>query len=182
MKKTNKLLLEDLQNDGYFISNEAAKGRFKEFLNYPNALGFDTESGGYLALHKGHQAGGIADEIGFCLILKAAGYRVELLDESAESGIEPDVRVNGKIYDIKRLHKAREPRNRISRLFEKTGLKGIDKIALHIDQSIKPNEMVAFLAEAMARRTKINEVLLIYEGTIYELIKQDVLKRNWLNP
>lgn len=180
MKKTNILILENLQREGYFISNNTAKVRFKELTNYPNALGFDEQSGGYLALHKGHQPGGIADEINACLILKSKGYCVVLLDESAKSGIEPDVRINGKIYDIKRLHKARDSRNRISRLFEKTSRLGIDKIALHIDQSIKSGEIVAFLAEAMARRTKINELLLIYEGNVYELTKQEVLKRAWL--
>ena len=176
----SKLILEDLRVEGYFISNDTAKSRFKELVNYPNALGYDEMSGGYLVLHKGHQPGGIADEIKACLILKKCGYGVELLNESAGTGIEPDVKVNGKIYDIKRLHKAQKPRTRIIRLFEKTSHLGIDKIVLHIDQDLKPSEIISFLAEAMARRTKINEVLVIFKGDIYELSRQIVFKRNWI--
>jgi hypothetical protein len=176
----SKLILEDLREEGYFISNDTAKSRFKELVNYPNALGYDEISGGYLVLHKGHQPGGIADEIKACLILKNRGYKVELLNESAGTGTEPDVKVNGKIYDIKRLYKAQKPRNRISRLFEKTSHLGIEKIILHIDQDLKPSEITSYLAEAMARRTKINEVILIFKEDVYELSRQIVFKRNWI--
>lgn len=45
------LQLENLRRKGYFISNNEAKFRFKELVNYPNALGYDDKSGGYLVLH-----------------------------------------------------------------------------------------------------------------------------------
>jgi hypothetical protein len=139
MKKIGQLLLEDLQGEGYYISNDTAKFRFKELVNYPSALGIDEESNGYLVLHKGHQPGGIADEIKVCLILKKLGYKVELLDESAATGIEPDAKINGAYYDIKRLYKTSNLLERLSRLFRKVTEMNIQKIVLHIDQKVKRN-------------------------------------------
>ena len=49
----SKLILEDLRIEGYFISNDTAKSRFKELVNYPNALGYDDISGGYLVFIAG---------------------------------------------------------------------------------------------------------------------------------
>jgi hypothetical protein len=179
MKTVNELLFENLETEGYWTTTEAAKGRFKELTKYPDSLGYDVVTDGYLALHKGHQPGGIADEIQACLILKQKGYGVCLLDESSSTGIEPDVAVNSKIYDIKRVYQTENLINRLSKLFKKVGKMGIDKIVLHIDQAVEMPYLVSVLAETAARRSNVSEVILIVRHTIYELTRVQMLQRNW---
>ncbi len=174
-----ELLLENLQQEGYYISNDTAKFRFKELHNYPNALGYDEKSKGYLVLHKGHQPGGIADEILACLILKKNGYRIELLDESASTGIEPDAKINGAYYDLKRLHKATNLLERLSRLFRKVTEMKIKSIVLHIDQNIKRSDLEKLLSITAQRRPKINSIILIFENNVYDLTRQQMIDKNW---
>lgn len=173
------LQLENLRRKGYFISNNEAKFRFKELVNYPNALGYDDKSGGYLVLHKGHQPGGIADEVVACLILKNNGYKVALLDESAATGIEPDAIVNGVYCDIKRLYKATNLIERLSRLFRKVTDMKIEKIVLHIDQNIKRTDLAKFLSITAQRRPKISSIILIFESVPYHLTRQQLIDKKW---
>jgi hypothetical protein len=180
MKTVNKLLFEDLTMQGYFSTNREAKVRFKELSKHPNALGYDDETDGFLVLHKGHQPGGIADEIQACILLKQKGYSVSLMDESESTGTEPDVTVNGKTYDIKRVYQTENLINRLSKLFKKVGKMGIDKIVLHIDQAVEIPALVAALAETAARRTNVNELILIVKGDVYELTRTQMMARSWL--
>jgi hypothetical protein len=173
------LHLENLQREGYFISTDEAKFRFKDLINYPNALGYDEVSGGYLVLHKGHQPGGIADEMVACLILKKNGYKVTLLDESAATGIEPDAKVNGVYCDIKRLYKATNLLERLSRLFRKVTEMKIQKIVLHIDQNIKRSDLEKLLSITAQRRPKISGMILIFEGIPYHLTRQQLIDKKW---
>jgi hypothetical protein len=180
MKTVSKLLFEDLEEKDFFTTNKEAKARFKELAKYPDALGYDEATGGYLVLHKGHQPGGIADEIQACLLLKCKGYGVVLMDESASTGTEPDVMVNGKTYDIKRLYQTENLINRLSKLFKKVEKMGIDKIVLHIDQPVEMPDLVAVLAETAARRSNVSEMILIVKGEIYELTRAQMMTRTWL--
>jgi hypothetical protein len=180
MGTKNKLLFDNLNAQGYLTTHAEAKIRFKELSKHPNALGYDETTDGYLVLHKGHQPGGIADEIGACLLLKQKGYGVSLLDESESTGTEPDVTVNGKTYDIKRVYLTENLTNRLSKLFKKVGKMGIGKIVLHIDQAVETPHLVAVLAETAARRSDVNEIILIVEGNIYELTRLQMMERGWL--
>lgn len=160
-------------------NNKEAKSRFKELAKYPDALGYDEQSKGFLVLHKGHQPGGIADEIMACLLLKGKGYGVLLMDESESTGKEPDVLINGKSYDIKRVYQTENLLNRLSKLFKKVGKMGLDKIVLHIDQVVEISELVAVLAETAARRPNVNEMILIIDGKIFELSRTQMVNREW---
>lgn len=173
------LYIDNLRREGYFITNDEAKFRFKELINYPNALGYDDISGGYLVLHKGHQPGGIADEVVACLILKSNGYKVVLLEESAATGLEPDAKVNGVYCDIKRLYKATNLLERLSRLFRKVTEMKIQKIVLHVDQNIKRTELAKLLSITAQRRPKISGIILIFEGVPYNLTRQQLIDKKW---
>jgi hypothetical protein len=179
MKTKNEPYFEQLGEEGYYISNNFPKAKFKDLTDFPDALGFDYESGGFLALHKGHQAGGIADEIRACLLLKSKGYAVELLDESAATGIEPDAKINGAFYDIKRLYKSKNHLERLAKLFRKVGYMKIDRIVLHIDQNIKRTDLESLLSTTASRRPAISHVLLIFQNEVYEIARQDVIDKNW---
>jgi hypothetical protein len=181
MKTVNELLFENLVIDeDIWTNNEQSKGRFKELVYHPNALGFDSTTNGYLVLNKGHQPGGIADEIYACLVLKNKGYGVCLMDESAFTGAEPDVLINGKKYDIKRIYQTENLINRLSKVFKKVEKMGIDKIVLHIDQAIEIPYLIAVLAETAARRSNVNEIILILKGEVYELTRAEMMARSWL--
>ena len=52
MKTANKLLFEHFDDAHYFKTNEAAKKDFKIISQFPNALGFDDASSGYVVLHR----------------------------------------------------------------------------------------------------------------------------------
>jgi hypothetical protein len=180
MKTVNKILFENLAEKDFFKTNKDAKGRFRELVKHPNALGYDEAIGGYLVLHKGHQPGGIADEIEACLLLKRKGYSVLLMDESASTGTEPDVIVNGKMYDIKRVHQTENLLNRLSKLFKKVEKMGIDKILLNFDQAVEMPDLVSALAETAARRSNVSEIILIVKGEVYDLTRAQMMARSWL--
>ncbi len=71
MTTKNEQSFENFEKDNYFKSNtiEALK-RFKSLINYPSALGYDSDSNGFIVLHKGHQSGAIDFEMPVCLLLK----------------------------------------------------------------------------------------------------------------
>ena len=63
MSKLNQQLFEQYSHSLYWKNNNGAINFFRSLENYPNALGFDKESGGFIILHKKHKTGGLESEI-----------------------------------------------------------------------------------------------------------------------
>ena len=85
MTTQNKHYFDNFSNTDYYKQNnlEAIK-HFKSLPKFPNALGYDITSDGFIVIHKGHQSGALDFEIPACLILKDAGYAIELIEEPSE--------------------------------------------------------------------------------------------------
>ena len=53
MEKTNRQIFNELTPDSYFKSVKMAAKRFADIRKFPDSLGFDDESCGFLVLHRG---------------------------------------------------------------------------------------------------------------------------------
>jgi hypothetical protein len=105
MSKQNRDKFDSYPDDSYFKTNEKAEKHFKELSQFPDALGYDTKTNGFMVLHHKHKGSGIADEIPACLILKGLGFGIEL---NMESDFIPsvDLTVNEILFEIKRIRNA----------------------------------------------------------------------------
>ena len=100
MKTANKLLFDDLDNTHYKNAPDASKDYFVFKKYFKESLGYDNQSGGYLALQKGHQPKALLDELPTALLLKKEGFAVVLLNETGE-GKKVDALIDGVASEIK---------------------------------------------------------------------------------
>ena len=138
MSKLNQQLFEEYSHAFYFKTNHEAINLFKCLEHFPNALGFDNESGGFIILHKRHKSGGLVSEIDTCILLKQAGLGVILIEEY-ENEKSVDVEIEGKIFEIKKLVNTNNLTRAIQRHFQRTYLK-TNNLILHIAQPIHENQ------------------------------------------
>jgi hypothetical protein len=97
---------------------EAAKAAAEKYSAYGSEWEkayFDAHSGGYNVYHKGHNfaktgGGGNAEKVVGKMLAKYSGKQVEFLPEREKKS--PDVRFDGKTWDIKYVEKASEHRMR----------------------------------------------------------------------
>ena len=130
MSKLNQQLFEEYSHVFYCKANKEAINRFKCLERFPDALGFDIESGGFIILHKNHKQGGLENEIDTCLILKKMGFGVVLIEEF-ENDKSVDVLIEGKVFEIKKLINGHNLRKSVQRHFQRTYLK-TGNLILHI--------------------------------------------------
>lgn len=118
MSNLNKLKFDNYPLHSYFKTNEKAEKAFPSILKFPNALGFDFKSEGYIVLHRNHHNSGIEQEIPACLFLKDLGRQVELIEEYMfkSSG---DALVDDCFFEIKRISKAIDVTNAIMAQFKR---------------------------------------------------------------
>lgn len=90
MKKTNREIFDELSLEEHLKSVEAAAKIFRDMASFPDALGFDEQSGRFLVLHRHHAPSGFEYEIPVCVFLKINGFRVWVV-------------VNGHLYQLDRL-------------------------------------------------------------------------------
>ena len=82
MRQTNQSIFEAFDKNEYFTVQSEARYVFKILNLYAYAVGYDSDSHGYLVIHKGHSQGGLNDEIEAVLLLKQIGLGIALNDES----------------------------------------------------------------------------------------------------
>lgn len=56
MKNANKKRFEAYSDNCYFKENNKADSHFKQLKHFPNALGYDAQSGGFIVIHYHHKA------------------------------------------------------------------------------------------------------------------------------
>lgn len=157
-KAMNKLRFESLEQEGFIIDNQKVDYKRFKHLKNRNALGYDNQSGGYLALHPEHEPDALSKEIDACLILKNEGYRCELLSE--QNGNRVDIMLNDKVYDIKQVSNASNPSARIVEHFRFTYKKS-DKIILHLTQFISEADLKTAFKNAQRKYPSIIECITI---------------------
>jgi hypothetical protein len=82
MSKLNQLKFEEYSEVEYIKNQKDAEAHFRVMSKFPNVVGFDKKSNGFLVIHKKHSASGLESEIPACVILKKLGYSVVLVEES----------------------------------------------------------------------------------------------------
>ena len=97
MSKLNRLKYETYSKLEYLVNQKDAEAYFRVMSKFPNAVGYDKKSNGYLVINKNHSPSGLESEVGGCVVLKKLGYCVELLNESP-SIVSLDVKVNDLIF------------------------------------------------------------------------------------
>lgn len=177
MSKLNQQLFEEYSHSFYYKTNRDAIGQFKYLEKFPNALGFDKESGGFIVLHKKHKAGGLISEIDTCIILKNAGFGVVLVEEY-ENEKSVDVEIEGKVFEIKQLVNSNNLKKAVQRHFQRTYLK-TNNLILHIVQPIHENQLRGCLQEATEMFPSIKRVWLIYRKQIHKLDRKMLLDRKY---
>ncbi len=167
MSKLNQYKFDRYPESSYYKTNEKAVKHFTDLDKFPNALGYDFKTSGFIVLHHRHQAGGIIDEMAACIFLKNQGYDVELLMES-DFIPSPDIKMQGITFDIKNLKNAKNFDNAIMMQFRRS-YKKANNIVLHISQSINEVQLKKALRNASKFYSEIKTVWLIYNNQLFIL-------------
>jgi Contact-dependent growth inhibition CdiA C-terminal domain len=170
MSNLNKLKFDNYPLHSYFKTNEKAEKHFKDLNKFPDALGYNIETNGFIVLHHKHQSGGILDEMGACIFLKNQGHGIELMMES-DFIPSPDVKIKEITFDIKNLKNATNLDNAIMMQFRRT-YKKANNIVLHISQSINEVQLKTALRKASKFYSEIKMVWLIYNHHLFILNKE----------
>ena len=172
MSQQNRKQFDNYSDDSYYKTNEKAVKRFRCLYQFPEALGFDDESGGYIILNKKHKPGGLHDEIPVCLILKKLGLGIELISED-EIGKVLDVTISEISYEIKRIKQTKNLLNSVTVIFRAT-YKKAKRLIFHIDTKIEPNNLKRALRIVSEKYGQIKIVWIVYEGKLTILNKDDL--------
>lgn len=107
IKQKNKLVFDSYPETDYV--KKAAKSKFERFLRskpeLKEVIGYDDKSGGYVVVHKKHNARALQQELPICKILKDKGYQIELRDE-ANLANTIDTEIRAGLYELKNIEKA----------------------------------------------------------------------------
>jgi Contact-dependent growth inhibition CdiA C-terminal domain len=177
MNTANKLLFENLDERYARTFDTLKTWRYRKLEMYEDVLGFDTDSYGWVAVHKKHSISGLFDELATCRILKKKGYAVELIEESSKLA-SVDALINGELYEMKRVSSA----TNLPRAIEKQirlAYKKADNVVLHIDQPIEKGVLVAALRKAVYNHKGIKNILLMWDDNIKLLSEKDILDSQW---
>ena len=177
MRDLKKQQFDAYPNDTYLKSNEKAVKYFKEIKKFEKALGFDSDSGGFIVLHKKHKPSGIVDEIPVCLVLKKLGFDIVLIEEY-DYDKSLDVEISKLAFEIKRLVNAENFRKAILRHFQRT-VKKTTNLILHIDQPIYESQLKSILQNSAGEYSKIKIVWLIYESKLHILDRKMLLTKDY---
>lgn len=180
VKKTNRDLFEDLPVDVYLKSVESAAKVFRDLVNYPDSLGFDDYSGGYLALHRGHAPSGFEFEIPVCVFLKKAGFGVVLLEELPHTKCI-DAEIDGILFEIKQIAHARNFTRAVLHQLRNAYAK-CDHVLLHIAQVVKGEQVRNALFAGAKAYPSIKLFWIVFRGQLFQIERQRILKRQLLIP
>jgi hypothetical protein len=177
MNKLNKSIFDEYSSNDYFKSNDEGEKKFKALLKFPNAVGFNHRSYGFIVLHKSHKSGGIEDEIPACLILKNLGFGVELIEEH-DHHMSMDVKIEGTNFEVKRLHNCDDWASGILRHFRRA-YKKTTHLILHIDQRMHAHNLRRAIRNASNTYGSIQVVWLIFQKRLTQLTKEAIQKAEY---
>jgi hypothetical protein len=178
MTTQNKHHFDNFDIDKYYKEDslEATK-HFKSLSNFPNALGYDVASDGFVVIHKGHQSGALDFEIPACLILKDAGYAVELIEEPSEI-LSADAIVNDVVFEIKQIINATNLTRAMERHFRRSYKKS-ENMLLHVAKDMSEIELKKALRKAAFNYPAIKKMILVYNSRAVELTRNQLLDMIW---
>ena len=184
MKNLNKKRFDAYPNDSYFKSSEKGDKKIRLLKHFPEALGYDAKSGGFIVVHHRHKANALNDELPVCLILKNMGFGIELIEESDERETL-DVVIHeiasSTILEIKRLYQAKDLANGILLIFRRT-YKKASKLLLHVDMHIQPANLKRAIRKAHKRYPDIQLVWLVYRNHLTVLTTELMQRGNYFLP
>jgi hypothetical protein len=177
MSKQNRELFDSYPDDSYFKTNQRAIKHFKELYKFPNALGYDIKTDGFIVLHHKHQESGIADEMPACLILKQNGFGVEL---NQESGFIPkaDATIEERFFEIKCIKQAENLDNAVKMHFRRSHRKA-NCMILHILQRVNHIQLKKSLRIHCKDYKSIKIVWLIYENRLFQLSREVIITESY---
>jgi hypothetical protein len=132
MSQLNKLKFEEYSNVEYLTNQQDAEFFFRVMSKFPNVIGYNKKSNGFLVIHKKHSPSGLESEIPACVILKNLGYRVELIEEHPHLA-SLDVKIDDVSFEMKCFSEGKDLLSGVLKHFRKTYHKA-DKMVLHIDK------------------------------------------------
>jgi len=147
-----------------------------EYENYNTQLYdkvyFNTDSGGYVVVHKLHGKQERAENVEIAKILADAGKRVELLPISDVQGMKnPDAKVDGMIFEFK------ENKTPTFSAIEKEIRKAknqADNILLYFRKAMKTGIIKYAIKDRVYRTPDIKNFILIWKGVVYEFSKKEI--------
>lgn len=162
-KAANKLMFDDLGAE-WLKETEQARDTFRDMRNMPDdTLGYDKKTGGYIALHKQHSATGVKDEMPACELLRSKGHAIVLVDE-VNPVVKYDLLWDGMLWDIKRLHKAKNFDGAFKDYFGKKK----ERLLIHIDMDIDEDILVAAINYAATRYPQVKSIRVLYPSGEYK--------------
>jgi len=177
MKKTNREIFEELHIDEYFKSTEAAAKFFRDMADYPNALGYDEQSDGFLVLHRCHAPSGFEYEIPVCVFLKNSGFRVVLAEELPNRK-SVDAEIDGIAFEIKQIARAKNFTRAV--LYQlRNAYHKCDNILLHIAQPVRGEQVRHALSAGLKTYPSIKQVWVVVNSQLYQLDRPTILKKQY---
>jgi hypothetical protein len=173
MRQTNQQIFEELSEFEYYKSNEQALKHIKNIKNYPDALGLDLETNGFVVFHKNHSPSALIDEMPACILLKNLGLGVILLDETVGIFV-PDAMIEARYFEIKRLSKSKNLNGSVHTHFRNT-YKKADNLVLHVDQKVNPNSLRTAVMLATKLHPDIKSIWVIYLEKLWRLDRKVVI-------
>lgn len=177
MKKTNRQIFEELSPDSYFKSVATAAKRFGEIRKYPDSLGFDDESNGFLVLHQNHAPAAFDEEIPVCVVLKKLGFAVILEDEEPGRGTA-DAQIDGLKFEIKQVSKAQNFKRAVDFHFRATCHKA-NRLLLHVAQTVNEAQLRGALFSAATNFPAIKIVWVVFGDELFCLDRPAILKKTY---
>lgn len=168
MEHTDAFIFRNL-DDRHYLSSEQAREKYAIFENeYQDALGFDFDSNGFLALQNGHQPHALAYELPLALILKGEGHAVILLDESGK-GKQIDATIDGVFFEMKDMSHTVNYFERIKKNLRETLKKGCKNVVISIEGNTSIESINTILHRlAHQQETKpIDNIWFSFDGKLY---------------
>lgn len=173
MNTFNKLLFENLDGSHYTTTETAVK-EYPVFIHaFKDILGFDEQTGGYVALQKGHQREALLDELRTASVLKANGHAVVLLSEVGNNK-HPDALIDGVVSEFKQVRKLTI--RALKDDFYESRKKGATRIVLEIADA-SGHDMLFQLLKRIANNPMVNElqdVFLVIGGKLEKVVLKDL--------
>jgi hypothetical protein len=169
MKETNEFIFINLDYRHY-TDGENAKKEYAIFEdNYPDALGFDVLSKGFLALQKRHQPHALFYELPLAVMLKKEGHAVILLDESGKEK-QIDATIDGILFDMKDMSHTVNYFERLKKNLRDTLKKGCPNAAISIGGTVSLDNIKIILHRlAHQPQTKyIDNVWFTHDGILHK--------------
>jgi hypothetical protein len=132
-------------------------------LREKSILGLDKDSGGFVVVEHGHTMNQavLKNELSSLAILKKNGYGCILRDERGELTI--DLEMNGKLYEIKRMANATNPKERIREHLDKASKQGAKNIVIDLRQEVSTTAQVDAL---WASGQRFSEIIILANNKV----------------